>query len=194
MGRPDQRSRLHARSTIFPVSDNACIAAAVVPHQRKARRWTAVIGIPPLVVRAYERADRRSVVFARWVDPQTRGRERRRKRSLEVKIRDAHGRLDPSAVALAEARLRELYAAIVRDEDLDASQSIALPLTLEEGFRAALATDGGGIYIGKTAHARSMEIAAARVMAILGEAVPWAELLPLQLSAVWRHFARASSD
>lgn len=180
-----------APTMVRPVPD-------VAPNASSRRRghtdapWRAVIGIPPLVVRGYERVDRQSAAFARWVDPNAQGRERRRKRSLDVRLRDARGQLDAAAVALAQARLGELYAAIVRQEDRVTTGTADIPLTLADGFEAALATDGTGLYIGDTPHVRTMRVAADRVTKILGRATPWAEVLPQHLAAVWRRLAHAS--
>lgn len=186
--RPDPNHRAQPdRALVDRVANRVSLARG-----RKNAPWHAVIGIPPLVVQAYERVERQSVACARWVDREAQGRERRRKRSLDVHLRDAHGQLDPAAVMLAEDRLRELYAAIVRKEDATSSGVVELPLTLAEGFQAALLTDGTGIYIGDTAHARTMRVAAARVTKILGGATPWTKVLPQHLAAVWRRLARAS--
>ncbi|HEV2642390.1 MAG TPA: hypothetical protein VGT98_06775, partial [Candidatus Elarobacter sp.] len=102
--------------------------------------WTFEIKVGGRRALAYERGDRGDVVFVRWTDLTKTGRERRRKRSLDLVVRDERGALDSVLIAKAEAAVIAFFNSIATPADI--APEPAEPLTLAEGIALAFASNG----------------------------------------------------
>ncbi|HEY0779093.1 MAG TPA: hypothetical protein VGD56_14075 [Gemmatirosa sp.] len=163
--------------------------------------WKARVGSPPLIVLAYERPERRGLVFARWTDPARVGRDRGRKRSLGVTVRDTAGRLNLDLVAAAERKLRAFYTDVLAGRDpgselsgdsgeIASDSGTASPLTLRDGYALALRCDGTGLYARATRQHQDAQSAADTAMDVLGHGARWTDVTPARAAEVWRTLAR----
>jgi hypothetical protein len=169
--------------------------------------WTYSYGEKPYTVNAYERPERGGQVWVRWTNPARTGREKRKKQSLGLVVRDRRtGQLDPRLVKAAERATQQLQAKLLT-EQVDGTRSSPPPslerpapeptskptaLTLREGFDLTLHPTEGKYPSTMTRRYGEMVKFRDRLFGIGGAeplidaSLPWTAIESKHARALWR--------
>lgn len=153
--------------------------------------WKYTVGRRPHTVTAYERPDKRNIVWLRWNRPGTGYFE---KLSLGMSVRDENGRLIDEQVQEAEKRARNAYDRLLRGESprapepkVDAAGRVQL--TIEEGLARALRFPEG-MFAVEDDHARDMRRYQRYLLRAIEPGMTWMELSKDSYNQIWRKLAR----
>lgn len=172
-----------------------------MPKRLRPAKWSYSYGEFPFTVVATERAEdgRRPAVLLRWTDPDKVGRDRRKKTTLPLQVRDDEGRVHPLKAAEVERRVRELSSELALGRGSSpTSKAPPAALTIAQGLAMVLNPDGGK-YPDPTER-RYKELCAIRDRLLsddppmLPPRLAWEQFTPSVATALWRKLRAKNPD
>jgi len=139
--------------------------------------WRYDIGDSPYKVTAHEKVEKRGVIYLRW-----RHRGNWKHRSLGKRIRKPSGAIIPAVEQWAKEQAQAKYADLLTRKGESDPQPT--PMTLREGFRLAISSNGK--YPADTAHRREVIRELEYACLILGDSTPFTTIKRAHFRQLWR--------
>lgn len=179
------------------------LSPPTMPRKAISEAWSYSYGHAPFTVTASERveAGRARAVTMRWADPAKQGRDRRRKRTLDIGVRDERGRIDRVKAAEIEKEVRYKSASLALGSDGLGGKAARTPerlLTIAQGLAMVLDPNRGKYVNPDNRRVAELRRIRDRLVGgddpLLSRGMTWADWHPGEAEHLWRKLAHAHKD